>query len=304
MDSFFFNAGRKRYKITNLAVGKESYLQRVDISNGIVYIEGKSYSKQDALKIRNLDRMVIIVMSIAGEVVITDSYRDSKESVKEGSIAIFCSSKQDLSFDFLKLKDSKFFILFIADFFLKRYLSQDTNQVIDFLYDKIEQNITLERINTQPIDALTLYIVRKLQSIAKEAISMPSIRAEHSVIEFILHRFSLIDIVTNLSSEELEIAKKAKEIILQDFIHPPSIELLAKRCATNSTKLKSVFKKAYRTTINRYIQKLRLEEANLLLKDEYLTIGEIAKMVGYTHQGYFSKLFFKTYGLYPKDIKA
>ena len=58
----------------------------------------------------------------------------------------------------------------------------------------------------------------------------------------------------------------------------------------------------YHITIYGYVQKLRLEEANLLLKEKNLTIGEIAKKVGYRHQGHFSKLFFATYGVYPKAL--
>jgi AraC-like DNA-binding protein len=50
------------------------------------------------------------------------------------------------------------------------------------------------------------------------------------------------------------------------------------------------------------VQKLRLEEANLLMKEEQLTIGEIASRVGYRHRGHFSKLFFATYGVYPKEL--
>jgi len=303
MESFFFNTGRERYRVTNIIKSEQSFMQRVDISNGIVYIESKSYAKKGAIKIKNIDRMVMIVMALTGEVAITDHYKDKKELAKEGNISIFCSSKQDLSIDFLKTKDSNIFILFVADFFLKRYLSHDKKEPIDFLYDKLEQDISLERVNTQPIDALTLYIVNNLLTISKKEISMRTIHAEHSAIDFMLHRFSLIDIFSNLSSEELAIASKAKDILLSDFINPPDIETLAKKCATNSSKLKLIFKKAYKTTIHRYIQKLRLEEANLLLKEDYLSIGEIAKMVGYNHQGYFSKLFFRTFGVYPKDIK-
>jgi len=304
MESFFFNAGRQRYKVTDIIKGEQSFIQRVDISNGMVYIESKSYAKKGAIKIKNIDRMVMIIMTLKGKVVITEHYTENKESIEEGNISIFCSSKQDLTFDFYKTEGSDVFILFVADFFLKRYLSQDKKQPIDFLCNKIEQDISLERINTQPIDALTLYIVNNLLSISKKEIAMQSIRAEHTAIDFMLHRFSLIDIFSNLSAEELTIASKAKDILLKDFINPPDIETLAKMCATNSSKLKLIFKKAYKTTIHRYIQKLRLEEANLLLKEDYLSIGEIAKMVGYTHQGYFSKLFFRTFGVYPKDIKC
>jgi AraC-like DNA-binding protein len=33
-----------------------------------------------------------------------------------------------------------------------------------------------------------------------------------------------------------------------------------------------------------------------------MTIGDIALTVGYKHQGHFSKLFFETYEVYPKDL--
>ena len=65
-------------------------------------------------------------------------------------------------------------------------------------------------------------------------------------------------------------------------------------CATNESKLKKIFKKVYKTTIYGYIQKLRLEKANLLLKEQSLNIGEIAKEVGYKHQGHFSSWDKKT----------
>jgi AraC-like DNA-binding protein len=100
----------------------------------------------------------------------------------------------------------------------------------------------------------------------------------------------------------LYLASKAKSVLLSDFIDPPTVEALALLCATNTSKLKTVFKKVYKTTIHAYVQKLRLEEANLLLKEEDLTIGEIAKRVGYRHQGHFSKLFFASYGVYPKEL--
>jgi len=39
-----------------------------------------------------------------------------------------------------------------------------------------------------------------------------------------------------------------------------------------------------------------------LAQEEIMSVGEIAKRVGYKHQGHFSKLFFKTYGVYPKNL--
>lgn len=301
MESFFFNITERRYKVTELFRDKQASLQRVDISNGIVFIESRSYVKSEALRLKNLDRMVMIVMVKKGELIIEDHLSDRKEYIKEGSISIFCSSNQDLTFHMQEHKKSNIFILFIADFFLKRYLSGNRQEPIDFLYGKIQHDLSLECINTLPIDALTLYSEEKILNITQND-AMKSIRAEHRVIEFMIHRFSLLDIFDEVSDEELVLASKAKSVLLRDFIEPPTVEVLAHLCATNTSKLQTVFKKVYKTTIHTYVQKLRLEEANLLLKEEDLTIGEIAKKVGYRHQGHFSKLFFTSYGVYPKEL--
>jgi AraC-like DNA-binding protein len=301
MESFFFNITERRYKVTELFRDKQAFMQRVDISNGIVFIESRAYVKREALRLKNLDRMVMIVMVKKGELVIEDHLSDRKESIKEGNISIFCSSKQDLSLHISEYENPDIFLLFVADFFLKRYLSGKREEPVDFLYGKIQQNLSLECINTLPIDALTLYSAEKILNSTHNDI-MQSIRAEHRVIEFMIHRFSLLDIFDEISDEELLLASKAKTVLLRDFIEPPTVEVLAHLCATNTSKLQMVFKKVYKTTIHTYVQKLRLEEANRLLKEEDLTIGEIAKKVGYRHQGYFSKLFFASYGVYPKTL--
>jgi len=302
MDSFFFNITDTRYKITLLYNRDKHYLHRVDISNGIVFLEGKLPCAYKEIVLENLDRMVMIVMVKEGVLYLHDHISSYRESVKSGETGIFCSSKQDMVLTTPERTGSDVFILFIADFFLKRYLSGRKKEPIDFLYHTIQKEISLEKLNLLPVDALSLYIVEKLLDISADD-SMQSIRAEHRVVEFMIHYFSLLDIsVEGISAQELALAGRAKAILLQDFASPPSIETLAHRCATNASKLKRVFKKVYATTLYAYVQKLRLAEANLLLKEENLTIGEIAKKVGYRHQGHFSKLFFHTYGVYPKEL--
>ncbi len=135
---------------------------------------------------------------------------------------------------------------------------------------------------------------------------MNSIISEHKAIEYMIHRFSLLDlhIPKEHTLEEIEIADRAKKIILQNYSNPPSIKELAKLCGTNDFKLKKHFKKIYQTTIYTYVQKLRLEKANLLLRENLMSVSEIANEVGYKHQGHFSSIFYKAYGVYPKDLKS
>ena len=303
MDSFFFNITDTSYKVTNLYKNNDEYINRVDISNGIVFFDIYfEEHKEKIVPIKNMDRMVFIPVVKAGSFSIYDNINQTKYISKTNDINIYCSSKQNYTITINSAKKTNVFILFISDFYMKRYLTKKQNEPIDFLYEKIQGELSLELINTQPIDALSLYIINKICNINIDD-NMNSIRCEHNIIEFIIHRFKLIDIYDeSISFEELDIAKEAKNHLLKNFITAPTIQVLAHLCATNESKLKKVFKKVYKTTIYGYIQKLRLEKANLLLKDQSLNIGQIALEVGYKHQGHFSKLFFENFGVYPKDL--
>ena len=303
MDSFFFNITDTSYKVTYLYNHKNEFIKRVDISNGIVFfnifLESNTEKK---FHINNLDRMVVIPVIKKGSLSLKDNIEAKVFEVKENTINIFTSSRQDLSISISKSQKNEMFILFIADFVLKRYLSSNQNEIIDFLYQNIQDEVSCELIDAKPIDALSLYIIDKILG-SKSDDLMASIKCEHNILEFMIHRFNLVDMLDEeLDDDEICISRSAKDILLRSYINPPSIGTLAHLCATNETKLKKIFKKVYSTTIYGYIQKLRLEKANLLLKEQYLNIGQIAKEVGYKHQGHFSKLFFENFGVYPKDL--
>lgn len=298
MESFFFNITQTRYKVTALTPS----LQRIDISNGVVFIEGQVRRKIPFLELNNLDRMVMIVMVQQGELQLEDMPSGEIKKVEAGQIGVFTSSQQEMVLHAAASQQCDLFLLFVADFFLKRYLSGNREEPIDYLYEKMQYGGMLEEIGIFPIDAVALYLVDKLLHVSQK-VQMKSLYAEHLVTEFMLQRFSLLDITEDVETDELALAKKARAILLQDFVHPPTLQELAHRCATNTSKLKKVFKKVYKMTIHTYVEKLRLEEASLLLKEESMTIGEIASRVGYRHQGYFSRRFFETYGVYPKTLK-
>lgn len=305
MDSFFFNITDKSYKITNIFKNKKEHIIKVDISNGIFYLDVSLDSLHVAkpLQVKNLDRMLAIAVVKKGDFYINDNISEKEYMVKENTISIFASSRQNLSIKIKQNEKTQMFVLFIADFILKRYLSSNKNEIINVLYSKLQRELSCELIDKKPTDALSLYIIDKMLS-SKSDEYMNSIKCEHNILEFLIHRLSLIDMQDNreLSNDEICISKSAKDILLRSFVNPPRIEILAHLCATNETKLKTVFKKVHKTTIYEYIQNLRLQKANLLLKEQCLNVGQISKEVGYKHQGHFSKLFFDNFGVYPKNL--
>lgn len=306
MDSFFFNITDTCYKTTEIFKYQDQHVTRVDISNGLVFFDiSLSLKKEKSLKLKNLDRMNFIVSLGQGSCEIKDNL-SSPNSFKlaQHNTYLFATSRQDMEITIAPSQKSEIFILFISDFFIKRYLSDNANEPINFLYKKLQQEVSLELVNKTATDALSLYLIDKIVS-AKDSEKMNSMISEHRAIEYMIHRFSMLELQmpTEYSTEELDIAAKAKAVILQNYKTPPSIKELAGLCGTNDFKLKKYFKKINQTTIYAYIQKLRLEKANLLLRERLMSVSEIANEVGYKHQGHFSAIFFKAYGVYPKDLK-
>ena len=129
------------------------------------------------------------------------------------------------------------------------------------------------------------------------------IKDELTEDEQMIYRFYNLEVESNnIDKRELKIAMDAKEILLREYINPPKMEYLARMCATNKTKLNSSFQNVYHVTIANYVKNLRLEKAFLLLKEQPRSIGEVAQKVGYAHQGNFTKLFVKKYGIHPKSL--
>jgi len=303
MESLFFNITDRRYKVMPLYQRQKSQVVRVDVSNGLLFFHGTLHDDTYTLKLENLDRMVLIVMVHHGRVMLTDAYSHATSTIREGERGIFVSSKQKLHIVSSPCPKSSFYIFAVADFFLKRYLSGQKREPIDMLYAKMQGDVSLERVALLPVDALSLYLVERLLVVQKRE-QMQSIRAEHRVIEFLIHTLGQIEREPlRQDAEELHLATAARQILLAEFANPPTIAMLAHRCATNATKLKRVFKRRYGVTIYQYIQKLRLQEANVLLRHEDLSIGEIARRVGYRHQGHFTKLFYDVYGIYPRALQ-
>lgn len=82
-----------------------------------------------------------------------------------------------------------------------------------------------------------------------------------------------------------------------------SQETLTKIATMSGTKLKKLFKQKYRITITEYLQRKRMNMAEILLLNSSLKIQDIAEAVGYTSHSKFSACFKRYKGVYPKDIK-
>lgn len=85
----------------------------------------------------------------------------------------------------------------------------------------------------------------------------------------------------------------------QDF----GVEALIRKSGLSHYKLSKILRRKTGKRINRFIREIRLEKALELLKDDSLTIAEIAYQTGFGSPPYFNKCFHEFYGYTPGEIR-
>lgn len=94
-----------------------------------------------------------------------------------------------------------------------------------------------------------------------------------------------------------------------DYIHTNyrrkniSVKELAEMSAVSDVYFRSLFKKIYLVSPNKYITLLRLEYAAQLLQSNLYTISEVSEKSGYNNVKYFERLFKNHYGQTPGEYK-
>lgn len=107
-----------------------------------------------------------------------------------------------------------------------------------------------------------------------------------------------------LSSTDIKKLHEARELLLADIQHPPSLSQLARQTGLNEFKLKSGFKEVFNNTVFGYFKHYRLEVARRLLTEQEKSVTEVAYETGYTTVQHFSNEFKKQYGVNPSRVGA
>ena len=82
-----------------------------------------------------------------------------------------------------------------------------------------------------------------------------------------------------------------------------SISEVANSLGVSQTYLTRLFKRELKMTFADYLTNVRIKNAIILMRDPSLELYEIAELIGYSTQHYFSNVFKKHVGISPKDYK-
>jgi len=107
-----------------------------------------------------------------------------------------------------------------------------------------------------------------------------------------------------LSDRDVKRIDDAREILEREFIHPPTMQALARRLGLNVNKLCNGLKARHGATGQHLIRAARLRRAYELLQSSDLQVSQVAYAVGYAHHSTFTAAFVERFGISPKALAA
>lgn len=100
-----------------------------------------------------------------------------------------------------------------------------------------------------------------------------------------------ISIFTSKSKFDDHIAKKIESILKDNLYQPLSLTEIVNQLGYGKTYLSTIFKRVYGVSIMSYYTNLKIEEAKYLLRENTMTITEIAEKLEFSSPQYFSRRF-------------
>ena len=94
--------------------------------------------------------------------------------------------------------------------------------------------------------------------------------------------------------------KRAKDIILERMVEPPTLQALSEEIGLNLKKLKEGFKQIYGDTVYAFLFNHKMEYARKLLDSQEYNVNEVGLKVGYSTSSHFIAAFKKKFGTTPK----
>ena len=104
-----------------------------------------------------------------------------------------------------------------------------------------------------------------------------------------------------IPSSKQTVAEMAKRYIYENYKNKLTISDICTNIGCSKSTLITSFKKQFGTTVNNYINEVRLNEAASMLSIGDKNIGEIAIQTGFSDQSYFSKVFSAKFGIPPSE---
>ncbi len=152
-------------------------------------------------------------------------------------------------------------------------------------------------------------IQRKMAQQVQDELLYIANHAQVSTMNLMGHFYFFMDALIETSATKQQVRcmtqqgfyiREAVQFIEQNYKEDVKIEQIATFCGLNRTYFSRLFKDLLGQTPQEYLARYRINKAIEIMRSTNLSIGEVAAMVGYPNQLYFSKVFHKYQGVPPR----
>jgi AraC-like DNA-binding protein len=132
-----------------------------------------------------------------------------------------------------------------------------------------------------------------------------------NIVQLLMERFftrihsrvSLADVQTHIKQDDIYTMLQIERILIEDFAaKPKSIDMLSRKAAMSSTKLKKMFKTVFGLPVYEYYQQKRMNRASELLSTGKYSIKQVSELVGYSNISNFATAFKKQMKIAPDQF--
>ena len=125
------------------------------------------------------------------------------------------------------------------------------------------------------------------------------------ILSLILHEAGHKKKKDSLSSNKSlpDLVERAKNIMTLRFREPLSTSQIAAELQCNPDYLGRIFRESLHETVTDALNRIRLNDAAVLLRKTRLTVSEIAYETGFNDPGYFRRCFFRHFAVSPKAFR-
>ncbi len=194
-----------------------------------------------------------------------------------------------------------FFIL--SDDFYKALKEKYASCQYGFLNNKNMLSLLLKA--TPELEYLHYFIWQKIhqQEICRLEIDSMVIELTELIAQTLSGNISSVNSDTLINRNHLVTIERAKEYILKNFACKITLNELAQYCYVSPFHFSRTFKQFNAFSPYRYLQDVRLKNAETLLKTTALSVTDVCFMSGFNSLDYFSSAFTKKYRLSPSKHK-
>lgn len=118
-----------------------------------------------------------------------------------------------------------------------------------------------------------------------------------------LQKTLINDVVTNRMNESVRPIRNAKQYVRQHFAEPLTLEEVCNAIGFSVSYFSVLFKKETGEGFMKYLTRIRMEEAKILLRESNLPVSQICEDVGYNDRKHFTQTFNKVVGLNPAEYR-